>query len=123
MNNRFKVSVSSLSVLLVLCASCVLPLAKGQSLSDKPLNVVIPFAPGGGTDVLTRMVMPKVAEKLGVSIVIENRPGLPARLVLSLSRGRIPTAKRSWSALFPRSALTLASTQNYPITLSGILWH
>ena len=75
MNNRFKVSVSSLSVLLVLCASCVLPLAKGQSLSDKPLNVVIPFAPGGGTDVLTRMVMPKVAEKLGVSIVIENRPG------------------------------------------------
>lgn len=46
-----------------------------QSTSERPLVVVIPFAPGGGTDVLARMTMPKIAEKLGTVAVIENRSG------------------------------------------------
>jgi tripartite-type tricarboxylate transporter receptor subunit TctC len=61
--------------LLLLATLGALPTSYAQSTNDKPLNVVIPFAPGGGTDVLTRMVMPKVADKLGVTAVIENRPG------------------------------------------------
>ena len=46
-----------------------------QSTSERPVVVVIPFAPGGGTDVLARMTMPKIAEKLGTVAVIENRSG------------------------------------------------
>ena len=61
--------------LLLLATIGALPTTYAQSTNDKPLNVVIPVAPGGGTDVLTRMVMPKVADKLGVGTIIENRPG------------------------------------------------
>lgn len=49
--------------------------AHAQSVSERPMTIVIPFAPGGGTDVLARMTMPKVAEKLGTIAIIENRSG------------------------------------------------
>jgi len=51
------------------------PSMHAQTAADRPINVIIPFAPGGGTDVLARRVMPRVADKLGTTAVIENRPG------------------------------------------------
>lgn len=75
MLNSLKPYLKAVFALMVLATSSAVPTAYAQSANDKPINVVIPFAPGGGTDVLTRMVMPKVADKLGVTAVIENRPG------------------------------------------------
>lgn len=49
--------------------------AAAQSSGDKPLSLIVPFSPGGGTDILSRMLAPKLAEKLGTSVVVENRPG------------------------------------------------
>ena len=49
--------------------------AVAQSSGDKPISLIVPFSPGGGTDILSRMLAPKVAEKLGTSVVVENRPG------------------------------------------------
>ncbi|MEN9588931.1 MAG: hypothetical protein RLZZ481_717, partial [Pseudomonadota bacterium] len=72
---RLNLGLKGVFALLVVASLGALSLTHAQSNSDKPINVVIPFAPGGGTDVLTRMVMPKVADKLGVTAVIENRPG------------------------------------------------
>ncbi|MEI6183638.1 MAG: tripartite tricarboxylate transporter substrate binding protein [Polynucleobacter sp.] len=42
---------------------------------NKPVTLVIPFPPGGGTDSIARMIQPKLAELLGVSVVIDNKPG------------------------------------------------
>ena len=75
MLTRLKICFKIVLTLLVFGGLNALPAAYGQAANDRPINVVIPFAPGGGTDVLTRMVMPKVAEKLGVGTIIENRPG------------------------------------------------
>ena len=75
MLTRLKICFKIVLTLLVFGGLDALPSAHGQAANDRPINVVIPFAPGGGTDVLTRMVMPKVAEKLGVGTIIENRPG------------------------------------------------
>lgn len=43
--------------------------------SGAPMSVIIPFAAGGGTDILARMIVPKISEKLGVVGVTENKPG------------------------------------------------
>ena len=49
--------------------------AQAQSYPTKPVKLVVGFPPGGGTDVVARIIQPKLSEYLGQPIVIENRPG------------------------------------------------
>lgn len=42
---------------------------------DKPVRAIVPFAPGGGTDVVARFIAPKLAEEFGQQFIIDNRPG------------------------------------------------
>jgi tripartite-type tricarboxylate transporter receptor subunit TctC len=48
---------------------------KAQDYPSRQVNFVVPFAPGGGTDILGRLVGQKLTERFGKSFVIENRPG------------------------------------------------
>ena len=50
-------------------------LAQAQTWPDKPLKLVVSFAPGGVHDTLARVLQPRLTEALGQPIVIENRPG------------------------------------------------
>ena len=45
-----------------------------------PIKFVVPFAPGGATDVLARMLAPKMSAELGQPIIIENRAGASAQI-------------------------------------------
>ena len=47
----------------------------GAAYPDRTIRLVVPFAPGGGTDVLGRLVGQKLGDRFGVSLVVENRPG------------------------------------------------
>ena len=49
--------------------------AAAEDYPAKPIRVIVPFPPGGGTDILTRVVAKKVAENNHWTIVVENRPG------------------------------------------------
>jgi tripartite-type tricarboxylate transporter receptor subunit TctC len=58
-------------VAFLLCS----PPAWSQDYPNRQVNFVVPFAPGGSTDVLGRLVGQKLSERLGKPFVIENRPG------------------------------------------------
>jgi tripartite-type tricarboxylate transporter receptor subunit TctC len=59
--------------LLALCA-CIATSAVA-AWPEKPIKMLIGYAPGGSTDVVARLIAPKLGEKLGQPIVIENKPG------------------------------------------------
>ena len=49
--------------------------AQPQPQINKPIRLIVPYAPGGATDALARLVAPYVGEEFGQQVVIENRPG------------------------------------------------
>lgn len=68
--------------LLIACA-LVAPAANvalAQSYPSKPIRVIVAFAPGGGTDLLSRVIGQKLQEAWGQTVVIENRPGASGRI-------------------------------------------
>jgi tripartite-type tricarboxylate transporter receptor subunit TctC len=59
----------------VLMAAALPAGALAQAWPDKPITVVVPFGAGGGVDAAARIVMPKLSERLGQQVLIENVPG------------------------------------------------
>jgi tripartite-type tricarboxylate transporter receptor subunit TctC len=60
---------------LLLCLCVAFSNAHAQGFPNKPLHIVVPFPPGGGTDVVARTVAPKMQEILGQTVLVENRAG------------------------------------------------
>jgi tripartite-type tricarboxylate transporter receptor subunit TctC len=48
--------------------------------TQKPITLVVPFAPGGGNDILARAIAPKMGQLLGQTVIIENKPGAGGNL-------------------------------------------
>jgi tripartite-type tricarboxylate transporter receptor subunit TctC len=59
-----------LAAALLACAS-----AMAQGFPTRPVHIVVPFPPGGGTDVVARAVAPAMSEALGQPVIVENRAG------------------------------------------------
>ena len=64
-----------LTVLFVVSAGCVPMQGSAQSFPTGPIVIVVPFEPGGPTDLIPRTIAPKLSESLGVPVTIENKPG------------------------------------------------
>ena len=65
----------------VLAAGC----AHAQTYPAKPVKIIAPFAPGGGTDFIARLIAQKLTEKLGAQVIVENKPGAGGNLGAELA--------------------------------------
>ncbi len=66
------------ATLAVLSTALFSPKASAQSADkfpDRPIKIVVPFAPGGSTDILARVIAQKMLENWGQQVVVETRPG------------------------------------------------
>ena len=68
-----KWALRSLIAVTLSCAS-FLALAQ-QAFPNKPIRLIVGFAPGGGTDIVARAIAPKMGEILGQSVIVENKSG------------------------------------------------
>jgi tripartite-type tricarboxylate transporter receptor subunit TctC len=66
---------------------CVFGTASAQ---ERAIRIQVPFAPGGGTDILTRIIAPKLSERLGQAMVVENRPGAGGALAARYTAAAAP---------------------------------
>jgi tripartite-type tricarboxylate transporter receptor subunit TctC len=72
--------LAGVAVLGTALLSATLALAQTAAFPTKPLRIIVPYPPGGATDVAARLVAPRLAEELKQNVVVENRPGASGNL-------------------------------------------
>ena len=68
------------AALAATCASLASSVALAQAWPRQPIKMIVTFPPGGSSDIVARVLSPLLAEKLGQTIVIDNRPGAGATI-------------------------------------------
>lgn len=70
---------------ITLCLALLVASVQAQTWPSKPVRFIVPFPPGGGTDVLTRTIAPKLGEGLGQQVVVDNRSGAGGMIGVELA--------------------------------------
>ncbi|MCC7485739.1 MAG: tripartite tricarboxylate transporter substrate binding protein [Burkholderiales bacterium] len=72
----------------------VFALPGGATAADaypsRPIRIIVPFAPGGGTDMVARVIAPRLSERLGRSVVVDNRGGAGAIIGTAMAAKATP---------------------------------
>src|SRR4030095_10268303 len=72
---RYRFSLTALAVASMMAGTFAPSFALAQTYPSRPLRFIIPFPPGGPTDILGRLVAQRLAEMWSVQLVSDNRPG------------------------------------------------
>lgn len=64
--------------------------SQGNAYPDKPIKIIVPFAPGGGTDFSARVYSAALAERIGQPVIVENKPGAASTIGTNLALKSAP---------------------------------
>jgi tripartite-type tricarboxylate transporter receptor subunit TctC len=82
---RRLISLPLLAITLALA-----PALQAQQYPSKPIRIIIPFPAGDTLDTMSRLIAPKIMERLGQNVVVDNRPGAAGQLGLDLAARAAP---------------------------------
>ncbi len=96
-----KVVLSQALAGAVLCLFCTV---SGAAYPVKPVRMIVPFAPGGGTDLVARALAQKLTDALGQPFVVDNRPGANANIGNEMAARAAPDG---YTLIMGSSSLTI----------------
>ena len=104
--------------LMLAMAAAALPAARAQTAPwpNKPIRYIVPFAAGGTTDILARVIGEKLGPALGQTVVVDSKPARAARPARPSWRARRPTATPSAAARSAHTRSTPRCTTSCPTT-------
>ena len=70
-------------------------IASAQNFATRTIRIIVPYAPGGSTDVVFRLLAPRLSEDLGQTVVVDNRPGGSSTIGLDLA-AKSPPDGHTW---------------------------
>ena len=105
MNSLRRCVAATLGVIAGL--SCAWQAAAQQAWPTRPLRIIVPFAPAGGSDVVARLIAQKMTEGLGQTVVVDNRPGAGANIGIGIAAKSPPDG---YTLLVASSAFTVNPT-------------
>src|SRR5260370_11912224 len=79
--------------------------ASAQTYPDRPITMIVPYAAGGSSDVLARLLGERLAKSLGQQIVIDNRAGAGSRLGTEVAAKAAPDGYTLLLAALPHALL------------------
>src|SRR5215469_13271783 len=77
-------------VAAIAAVSLVPGIAKAAGYPDRPIKIIVPFAPGGPTDIMARILATHLGEAIGGSFVVENRPGAGGNIGIGIAAHAVP---------------------------------
>lgn len=75
---------------MIMAGLCLFPLAAQAQFPDRPIKLIVPYAAGGGTDAIARLVAQGMSENLGQSVIVENNGSAGGNIAVAQAAGAPP---------------------------------